>query len=130
MLDNDIIIGNNSIFVNANIEPLNQSALLRFYFLGDNFTGIPQFSENGIAYSDCTALTNPACTDFNFYVDGSGLFQARFNVTHFSFYRTGQSAPTPPSTAGDMAFGWASLMVAGAFFTLVGGMIFSLFRRK
>ncbi len=95
----DLDIESNLVFVNSSSNSgLNRSANITLY--GITYTDPkPQFSADGVTFTDCTTTTSPSCTELNF----SGTTFV-FNVTHFTFFKSAE-AYVAPSTVGGASGG-------------------------
>lgn len=86
------------VFVGSSVNSgLNKSANISFYSV--SFTDPkPQYSSDNIAWTDCSATTNPACVEFSYAVGGN----FKFNVSHFTYFRIieGYSAPATTDDSG------------------------------
>ncbi len=92
-LKNDVDIESNSVFVNSSKSGLNKSANITLYSI--TYTDPkPQYSSDGSTYTDCTATTDPACSELSF---SGNVF--KFNTTHFTYFRATE-AYTAPSGGG------------------------------
>ena len=91
----DLNVENNLIFVNSSSNSgLNKSANITLY--GIAYTDPkPQYSSDEITFTDCTATTNPACSELGF--SGNAF---KFNTTHFTYFRSAEAYVAPSSGPG------------------------------
>lgn len=97
-LSDDIKIRSNSIVVgSSNNAGLNRSANITLYSI--TYTDPkPQYSSDGVTFTDCTSTSNPSCSEISF--SGNTFI---FNTSHFTYFRAAEaySAPvTSPSSGG------------------------------
>ncbi len=92
-----VYIISNLVSINTTGNPgLNKSANITIY--GITYTDPkPQYSLDGTTFADCTAATDPACTELSF--SGTTFI---FNATHFTSFRAAEaySAPADASSPG------------------------------
>jgi PGF-pre-PGF domain-containing protein len=109
--NNDISISNNLIFVNSfNSAGLNKSANITIYDPG-YANPKPQYSDDGITFTDCTTTSAPACTELGF----SGT-TFTFNTTHFTYFKAAETPTTvvPPTTGGSSSGGGGAGAAGGS----------------
>jgi len=92
-----VYIVSNLVSINTTGNPgLNKSANITIY--GITYTDPkPQYSLDGTTFVDCTATSDPACTELSF--SGTTFM---FNTTHFTSFRAAEaySAPVDTSSPG------------------------------
>ncbi len=94
-LATDIDIESNFIFINSsNNLGLNKSANIILYSI--TYTDPrPQFSSDGIIFTNCTTITNPSCNELSF--SGNTFV---FNTSHFTTFRAAEAYSVPPTPPG------------------------------
>jgi len=92
-LSGDIIISNNSIFVNSSSNSgLNKSANITLENLGFSLPIIQVDLEDDGSFVTCDADTDPSCVNLSF--SGSTFV---FNVSHFTSYQSAETDILPPT---------------------------------
>ncbi|MDI6737325.1 MAG: right-handed parallel beta-helix repeat-containing protein [Nanoarchaeota archaeon] len=92
-LSGDIKIRSNSIVVASSNNPgLNRSANITLYSI-THTDPKPQYSSDGITFTDCTSTSNPSCSELSF--SGNTFV---FNTSHFTYFRAAEAYSAPGST--------------------------------
>ncbi len=93
-LSTEVDIENNSIFVNSSSNlGLNKSANMTLYSI--TYTDPkPQYSSDGVIFTDCTSTSNPSCNELGF--SGNTFI---FNTSHFTYLRAAEAYSAPPTTS-------------------------------